>query len=159
MRGGPHKKPLFRKVNTRTFRVRHGCPRLEGRDGNTKKARVSEATQQGMRQGLRHGLDYTPLYKFLLSKVGQPWDAVYSEAVARLEEDAAIWHLVARSEVERRAVVRCGESSFYSGLHVDEAGRLAKVDPGLDASSMRPDCACCTHTFNGERFGLPFEAP
>ncbi|WP_207502955.1 hypothetical protein [Shimia aestuarii] len=120
---------------------------------------MSEATQQGMRQGLRHGLDYTPLYKFLLSKVGQPWDAVYSEAVARLEEDAAIWHLVARSEVERRAVVRCGESSFYSGLHVDEAGRLAKVDPGLDASSMRPDCACCTHTFNGERFGLPFEAP
>ena len=34
----------------------------------------------------QHGLDYTPLYKFLLFKVGRKWDEVYSEAIARLDK-------------------------------------------------------------------------
>ncbi|TCL00664.1 hypothetical protein BXY66_3311 [Shimia isoporae] len=145
------KSPLYRKVNTRTHGVRHGCLRIAERKKHEDKKR------RGMRQGLRHGLDFTPLYKFLLSKVGQPWDGVYSEAVSRLPNDEAIWWLVARSEVDRKGVVRTGESSYHSGLFVTEDGLLCKVDPDLRSADMRPTCPCCTHTFNGEPFGLPFD--
>ncbi len=147
------KKPLYRKVNTRTHGVRHGCARLAH---NEKKA---QSPRTSMRQGLRHGLDHTPLFKFLLSRVGQPWDAVYSEARSRLLDEEAIWWLVARSDVDQEDVVRVGESSYFSGLYVTDDGQLEKVAPHLQASDMRPDCPCCTHTFNGEPFGLPFETP
>lgn len=145
---GDKKKPLFRKVNTRTHGVSHGCGRLQARD---------EGAAQGMRQGLRHGLDYTPLYKFLLSRVGQIWDTVFSEVVGRVDQQEPIWHIVARSDLEQQPMVRVGESSYFSGLFVDEDGVLAKVAPELKAQSLHPFCACCTHTFNGEVFGLPFE--
>ncbi|WP_299348689.1 hypothetical protein [uncultured Shimia sp.] len=142
------KKPLYRKVNTRTHGVRHGCGRLkESADPDTKK---------GMRKGLRHGLDYTPLYKYLLSKVGKPWAEVYSEATSRLDSEEPIWDIVARSELDQQALVRGGESSYYNGLYVDDDGYLVKVDPALNAANLRPFCSCCTHTFNGEPFGLPF---
>ncbi|SHI42396.1 hypothetical protein SAMN05444000_10198 [Shimia gijangensis] len=144
------KKPLYRKVNTRTHGVHHGCGRLQMRDGEAG---------QGMRQGLRHGLDYTPLYKFLLSRVGKPWDEVFSEALTRLPEEAPIWHIVAHSELEAEPIIRAGESSYYSGLFVDDAGQLSKVDATLEAETMRPACPCCTHTFNGQRFGLACDAP
>lgn len=151
MRGGK-KKPLFRKVNTRTHGVRHGCGALQHRQGVAGAAR-----SEGMRAGLRHGLDFTPLYKFLLSRVGKPWDEVFSEATARLPEEAAIWHIVARSEHEEAPMIRVDESSYFSGLFIGDDGILAKVDPDLEAKNLRPFCSCCTHTFNGARFGLPFE--
>lgn len=110
-----------------------------------------------MRQGLRHGLDYTPLYRFLVSKVGKDWNAVYSEAVARLDHEAPVWHLVSRSTDNGDAIIRVDESSYFSGLFVADDGTLQKVDADLTAKTMRPFCACCTHTFNGDRFGLPFE--
>ncbi|SMP01161.1 hypothetical protein SAMN06265373_101100 [Shimia sagamensis] len=147
------KKPLYRRVNTRTHGVRHGCLRLDHREKRTQTPRTS------MRQGLRHGVDHTPLFRFLLSKVGQSWDAVYSEAQSRLLDEAPIWWLVARSELDRQDVVRVGESSYFSGLYVADTGQLEKVAPHLTASDMRPDCPCCTHTFNGEPFGLPFALP
>ena len=150
-------KPLYRKVNTRTHGVRHGCDRMAGRARNSKAARKDEGRQQGMRQGVRHGLDYTPLYRFLVSRVGQAWDAVYSEAVARLDHEAPIWHLAARGGGPRAPKVRTGASTWFSGLYVDPDGMLAKVDPRLDAARLRPDCACCTHTFDGVPFGLPYD--
>ena len=156
---GDKKKPLFRKVNTRTHGVRHGCTRLAGRDRNSKAAQVNPPMQAGMRQGLQHGLDYTPLFRFLVSRVGQVWDTVFSEAVGRLDQQEPIWHIVARSDLEMQPMVRVGESSYFSGLYVDDDGVLAKVAPTLEAQSLQPFCVCCTHTFNGEAFGLPFEDP
>jgi hypothetical protein len=44
-----------------------------------------------------------------------------------------------------------GESTYYSGLFVDDENRLRKVDPDLGPESMARSCACCTHTFNGAR--------
>ena len=101
MRGG-QKEPLYRKVNTRTHQVvKHGWRGGEARwERNTKATKTSEATRGSMHPGLRHGLDYTPLYRFLLSKVGQDWDAVYSEAVARLDRPAPISEMVALHEDE-----------------------------------------------------------
>lgn len=101
----------------------------------------------------KRGLDYTPLYRFLLSKVGQEWDAIYSEAVARLDRPEPIFQLVARFEHERQEYVRTGESSYFSGMYIDAANRLQLVNPELDAAQMTPSCQCCTHTLNGVPFG------
>ncbi len=70
------KNPLFRKVNTRTHGVRHHF------GGDYKQFRNS-SHQNKTSLGSMHGkqqreLDYTPLFKFLLSKVGEDWDAVHS---------------------------------------------------------------------------------
>ena len=148
------KKPLYRRVNTRTWGVRHGCTQIDRKETGDIENRPSH---QSMRQGLRHGLDYTPLYRFLISRVGQSWSAVHSEGTARLDQEEPIWHLVARSAETAQTRVRAGESSYYSGLFVDGAGVLQMTDPSLDAANMRPFCACCTHTFNGKRFGLPYQ--
>jgi hypothetical protein len=100
----------------------------------------------------RHGLDYTPLFRFLLSKIGSGFAEVYREAASRLDRPDPIFWLVARSEEEKQAYVRVGERSYYSGLYVDEDGRLALVDPGVRLEDMEPRCACCTHTLNGVAF-------
>lgn len=104
------------------------------------------------------GLDDTPLYRFLLSRVGSEWDEVYREAVARLDRPDPIFHVVAREDDERREMVRTGESSFFSGMYVDAAGILQLVNPALRAEELEPSCTCCTHTLNGVRFGLPAPA-
>ncbi|MCR6501541.1 hypothetical protein MUO32_21110 [Shinella sp. CPCC 101442] len=142
------KKPLYRSVNTRTHGVRHGGGE-DYRDSRRREGRV-QAGAMGGRQ--RHGLDYTPLFKFLLSRVGDNWDAVHAEAVVRLDRAEPIFWMVARSPAERKPFVRMGESAYYSGLFVDDDNRLQRVDPDLGVEQMEPGCACCTHTFNGVPF-------
>ena len=152
------KEPLYRKVNTRTHHVKHGGEGGESRwDRNTKAFKVDPSLRGSMHPGQQHGLDYTPLFRFLLSRVGRDWVSVRSEAVARLNREDPLWYIVARSAEEERAFVRVGESSFFSGLKVDEAGLLAKVDPALSLDDMVPSCTCCTHTLNGKRFTRAFE--
>jgi len=150
------KAPLYRKENNTAHTVH---PKLGGAyrdERNTKEQARSEAARQSIRGPERRGLNYTPLFKFLLSKVGQRWDDVHAEAVKRLDRPDPIFWLVARYEHERQPVVRAGESSLYSGMYVDAAGLLELVDPSLSAASFAPDCKCCTHTFNGVRFTKPF---
>lgn len=95
-------------------------------------------------------MDYTPLFQFLLSKVGHPWNEVHSEAVSRLDKPAPIFYLVALHRKNWRSYVCCGESSYYSGLCVDERGILQKVNPAFTAEDVPVRCRCCTYTFNGE---------
>ena len=154
------KEPLYRKVNTRTHGVRHGAAGGDYRhERNSKAVKTSEATRGSMHKSHRHGLDYTPLYRFLLSKVGQDWAEVHSEAVARLDREDPIWRMVARTEAEKRDLVCLGESSWFSGLFVDGDGRLARVNPDLRIEDMEPDCPCCTHTFNGKPFVRKYRSP
>ena len=101
----------------------------------------------------KRGLDYTPLAKFLLSKVGCNWDEVFSEAVSRLDKQEPIFWLVALHDNKKKDIVRVGESAYFSGLFVDEEGILQLVNPALKAVDMKPSCTCCTHTFNGKIFG------
>ena len=98
----------------------------------------------------KHGLDYTPLFRFLLSRVGDDWSEVHSEAVARLDDPEPIFWMVARPGAERRPYVVTGENAFFSGLFVDEENRLRLVDPDLGNEDLTPSCPCCTHTFNGK---------
>ncbi|MEP4197051.1 MAG: hypothetical protein ABJL99_15605 [Aliishimia sp.] len=146
------KKPLYRKVNTRTHGVRHGDGGKYKWQRNTKAEAAHPETS--MHSGHRHGRDYTPLFKFLISRVGQAWDDVFSEAVGRLDETDPIFWIVAQNQDDARNIVRTGESSYFSGLYVDDAGTLQKTDPKLRAKTMIPTCHCCTHAFNGEVFGI-----
>lgn len=145
------KKPLYRRVN----RTAHGAPCGHGGearwDRNTKASKRSEAKHAGMGPKHRHGLDYTPLFQFLLKNVGADWDKVHSEAISRLDREEPVYWLVARTKDEARPIVRVGESSYYSGLCIDVQNRLAKVAPEVSAKDIYPGCPCCTYTFNGAR--------
>jgi len=145
-------EPLYRKVNTRTRNVFHGHGGNYRKRRNTEGERTSDETRGRMRGRQRRGLDYTPLFRFLLSKVGEEWDEVFGAAKARLDSTEPIFWLVARQPHERQAYVGFGESTFFSGLFVDDDNRLRKVDPSIGPESLEPWCACCTHTFNGVRF-------
>jgi hypothetical protein len=150
------KKPLYRKVNTRTRGVRRHESVAHYRDQrNTKAESRREASRGSMHPGKRYGLDYTPLFRFLLSRVGGHWDRIFSEAVARLDRPDPLFWMVAIQEDEREDIVRLGESSYFNGLYVDEQNLLQIVDPDLKAENMTPSCQCCTHTFNGVPFGQP----
>ena len=143
-----HKNPLYRKVNTRTQHVWHNTGSDAKHDRNTKGG-----LKKSMKKDVKRGLDYTPLYKFLLSKVGCKWDEVYSEAKHRLPigETDAINHLLRKDvESEQWGYCRGSENDLYSTLYVDENGLLQKTHPDLHIESLYPSCGCCTHTFNGK---------
>lgn len=150
------KSPLFRKVNTTAHRPNVHVGGEYRDERNTKREARSDAMRTSMHGKERRGLDYTPLFRFLLANVGRPWNEVHSEAVGRLDRAEPIFWLVALSEGERHEYVRVGESSYYSGLYVDEQGFLQLVNSSLGPSSLAPVCKCCTHTFNGVRFTQPF---
>ena len=145
-------EPLYRKVNTSAHGVRH---RFGGDYREDRRRPIS----LGMKQGVRRGLDYTPLFRFLQSKVGQPWNDVHREAVARLDRPDPLDWIVARTRDDGIESVRTGESTYFSGLYVDEDGILRKVAPQLSASDLEPSCACCTHTLDGVPFTRPWRGP
>ncbi|RUR69611.1 hypothetical protein EJP67_21380 [Variovorax guangxiensis] len=147
------KEPLYRKVNTKARNVHHAFGGDYRHERNTKNSERSEATRGSMHGKHQRGLDYTPLFRFLLSKIGADWDSVHSEAVSRLDRPEPIFWLVALRTEQRQDVVRIGDSSYYSGLFVDDEGKLQVVNPTLGPERMTPSCPCCTHTFNGVRFG------
>ncbi|EAM2928099.1 hypothetical protein PNB18_000850 [Salmonella enterica] len=144
-------KKLYRTVNTTTYNV----PHLHGDeyrwDRSKNKIVHSELPRFLPMSGkTNRGLDYTPLFMFLLSKTGEKWDQVYSEAIRRLDKPDPVFWLVALHEKDRMNFVRCGESSYYNGLYVDEDGYLKKVSPDLKASDIPVFCNCCTYTLNGK---------
>jgi len=145
------KSKLFRKVNTKAFNVRHN---FGGDFKDTRHNKKETLEQKGKMSGKKErGLDYTPLYRFLLSKVGSNWDEVFSEAKSRLDKKEPIFWIVSLREDEKKDFVRIGESSYFSGLYVDDGGNLQLSNPNLTAFDMKPFCSCCTHTFNGKLFG------
>lgn len=148
------KKPLYRKVNTRTWGVRRNDYSGEYRLQRHTKAEITSDVSRGSMHGTRrNGLDYTPLFRFLLSRVGERWDDVYREAVSRLDRPEPVFWMVALRESERQAYVRTGEASYFSGLFVDDQGLLTVVAPELTVENMATFCRCCTHSFNGIAYG------
>lgn len=138
-------KPLYRKVNSRTINNHHNTGPDSKNDRNTKNG-----TKKSMKKDVQRGLDYTPLFMFLLSKIGKDWDSIHSEAIKRLDKEEPIFWLVAKNEEEKKDIVRCGESTYYSGLYIDENNKLQKVDPSVKNEDFVPSCGCCTKTFNGK---------
>lgn len=145
------KSKLFRKVNTKAFQVKHHFGGDYKDSRNTKKETIQNLGKMSATKA--RGLDYTPLYRFLISKVGEKWDDVFSEAKSRLDKTEPVFQLVALQEAEKKDLVRTGESSYFSGLYIDDKGILQLSNPKLTAKDMTPYCNCCTHTFNGKLFG------
>lgn len=149
------KPPLYRKVNTTARGVHH---RFGGDHRDTRQRfDEHEAPRSGMHGAQKRGLDYMPLFRFLLSKVGSAWDVVHAEAVARLDRHDPIFWMLALRPQDEQGYIRTGEASHFSGLRVDEEGLLRVVDPELGPHSLPPMCRCCTHTFNGHVFTRPFD--
>ena len=146
------KKPLYRKVNTKARNVRHGFGGEYRFTRNKKRESLQQAkgTMFGKKE---RGLDYTPLFRFLLSKGGSPWDEVFSEAKARLDKTAPIFWIVALNKDEKEDYVRVDEATYFSGLYVDDDGLLQLTNPTLKPADLTPGCRCCTHTLNGVVFG------
>ena len=150
-------EPLYRKVNTRTHGVTHGHGGDYRHKRNSKKNKTDDHANGSMHRKHRHGYDYTPLFRFLLSRIGQDWDKIHSEVLSRLDREEPIFWMVARSEADKRPFFCYGESSYFSGLYIDDDNHLALVDPDLTVEKMEPSCPCCTHTFNGKRFTQKFQ--
>ena len=146
------KSRLYRKVNTKARGVRHDFGG-DFKNSRHKKRETIEQVKGAMFGKKERGLDYTPLFRFLLSKVGCNWDEVFSEARSRLDKTEPIFWIVALTQDQKKDYVRVDESSYFSGLYVDDNGVLQITNPGLKASDMKPFCSCCTHTFNGKLFG------
>ena len=146
------KSKLYRKVNTKARGVHHDFGG-DFKNSRNKKRETLEQVKGTMFGKKERGLDYTPLFRFLLSKVGFNWDEVFSEAKSRLDKTEPIFWVVALTQDERKDYVRVGESSYFSGLYVDDNAILQIVNPDLKARDMKPFCSCCTHTFNGKLFG------
>jgi hypothetical protein len=149
------KAPLYRKVNTRARFHRHRTGpdyRHQRKSKREKIAAEAEVKRGTMKQGVKRGLDYTPLFRFLLKNVGKDWAPVYQEAQSRLDKEDAIFWMVARREKDRQPYFVSGEASYFSGLYVADDGKLAVVDPNLKNEGLHPWCDCCTHTFNGKPF-------
>ncbi len=147
------KPKLYRKHNKRVIASRcHFEEQKEFRhQRNTKEFKNSEKMRGSMHSTRQLGVDFTPLYRFLHSKVGHKWDDVQSEALSRLDEHGmeGIEHavdIVPEAGYPPGGFFRVGESSYWSSMYVDENGFLQFVDP-----EERPkiQCLCCTHTFNG----------
>ena len=146
------KKPLYRKVNTKARGVRHDFGG-DFKHLRRKKRDTIEQARGSMHGKRERGLDYTPLFRFLLSKVGSKWNDVFSEARSRLDKTDPIYWLVALNPEDKEDYVRTGESTYFSGMYVDQEGLLQLSNPELKAKDLIPFCDCCTHTFNGKLFG------
>jgi hypothetical protein len=90
------KEPLYRKENKASLSCKYYV--VKGGDfrhqRNTKEFLNDERTHLPMHSG-QFQYDYTPLFMFLLSRVGKNWDEVYSEAKARLNKEEPIFYMVA----------------------------------------------------------------
>ena len=153
------KKPLYRKVNKRTHNgIRHFC--LESERFRTERHRKQKHYPERIaikRKQSRHDNDYAPLYRFLLSRVGWPWDETFMECRQRLDKIDPVMDMVVN--VNRRGVVvdksidfpdghpkcfrdwRANDDSYtyWSALEVDSNGILQYVDSSFELSSA-DDC-------------------
>ena len=151
MKPDKFKTKLFRKVNTTARGVRHNFGG-DFKHSRNAKSETKEQISGSMHGKQNRGLDYTPLFKFLLSKVGSDWNDVFSEAVSRLDKAEPIFWIVAKEYDLKEDYVRVGESTYFSGMYVDDLGKLQLTNPSLNITDLKPICSCCTHTFNGKVF-------
>jgi hypothetical protein len=144
------KEKLYRKENTRTFGVFHKYGSAYSKErARNKNQEVLKTSMHGKKQ---RGVDYTPLFKFLLSKVGCNWDEVFSKAKCRLDKEDPIFWMVAMNAKDKKDYVRLGENTYYSGLYVDEEKILRIVNPNIANENFTAD-GIFTYSFNGKVIG------
>lgn len=144
------KEPLYRKYNKLARGFHSNSPGGSYRhERNTKELANFEGSHKSINR-TNGGYDYTPLFKFLLSRIGQNWDDIFSEAASRLDtKEPIFWLVFLQFKQGEVGFIRIGESSYYSKLTVKN-GLLVKADP--DTLPPPKHCTCCTYTFNGVRY-------
>ena len=144
------KEPLYRKYNKLARGFHHTTLGGEFRhERNSKAMKNFEGSTKSMGR-TREGYDYTPLFRFLLSRVGCDWDEVFSEAVQRLDKQEPIfWMVDLHFKAGEYGFVNIGESAHYSKLTVIN-GVLVIADE--NAIAPPKSCTYCTHTFNGKPY-------
>ena len=167
------KKPLFRPENKTTIQtkyyIRRGGKHKHTR--NTKEFKSFDGNRWKMHSKGNLGLDYTPLYNFLISSVGKNFDEVYAEACERMSglghnyKEEIFYCVEKNTYIENGNVYdskgelvsciwRSGESSYHDKMFIDDNGvlRLVRefnIDKNTD-SDLKLGCACHTHSVNGQ---------
>lgn len=134
---------LYRKVNTRARGVHHHTGGDYRHERNSKRERsnaADEVSRGSMHGHTRRGRDYTPLFRFLLSKVGEDWAGVLQEAQRRLDAEAPIYwigrpqrtrtatvHLHRREHVFQRALCRRRGSPRQGRARLAQRGSVAEL--------------------------------
>ncbi len=77
-------------------------------------------------RSVKCGRDYTPLYRFLMSKEGYNFDEVYSEAVSRVDNKMRIFDIIKTASAF--PVVRIGDGTYYHTMYIDKDKILKFVD-------------------------------
>lgn len=169
------KKPLYRKIrNNESFAHYHNRNWQRYKHSrNTKKVFVDDEVvglknnTEKMSSHNTNGYDYTPLFKFLQSKVGQNWNEIYSEAKSRLDKEEPIWWIVQKTKlidgkrlslnhhptcylqpIELFSISRIGESTYWRGLYIDENNVLQYIDKNATYELHKYDH--WTHTLDGK---------
>lgn len=133
-----------REVNFRSRWTRHS------KNGITPK----------MKRRINYHLDYTPLFKFLLSKEGEKWEDVWRDCQKRVDTVEPVLWMVQnillnglpkydKSPEEYDKSFGYGEGSYFSTMYVDENGILQVVDKNYKEPTSLEYCRCCGETFNG----------
>lgn len=156
------KKPLYRKINRTP--VTDMWKGGEYRWDRAKHKKSDLKFEKMIKRGKGYSdYDYAPLYYFLLSKVGQDWTAIHSEAVSRLpnikDGKEHVWDIVFRpyeytgNPKDMCPYTRYGDDSYYSTLYIDENNILRKVDPDFHVEKLNNYYLWGrgTPTFNGKR--------
>lgn len=165
------KKPLYRKLNE-VGTYGHLQPLRKYRFDRHKKTPVGSKMRTEQKK-VRY--DYAPLFRFLLSKVGKPWDPIFQECQSRLDTTTPITFMVVNVN-ERGLVVdrgyeaynrffqydetydgmkksfRYGPDSYWSTLFVDSDGILQFVDETYVEPYHNYYCPWMTQSWNGEPF-------
>jgi glutathione peroxidase-family protein len=107
---------------------------------HTKAQLAFDGNFQPMKRSKKNGVNYHPLFQWLLSKVGQNWDKVYSEACKRVPQEfrETIFYMVNTHAIKKDGIVvdskgqalhstfRFGEARHFKQLYVNK-GILTKV--------------------------------
>ena len=143
------KKPLYRKINKKThngwasYTFRKERYRFER---GKKQNYLPEHSPIKRSSSFTTGYDYSPLYHFLLTHVGQVWGPVFQECQYRLDKLSPMTYMVVN--VNEHGIVvdnhpdgvlpdffRC-EDSYWSTLWVDEKGILQFVNKDFNLEDI-----------------------
>jgi hypothetical protein len=149
-----NKHKLYRQHSYSSFCQQTNFNPRYKHERNRKKIKIDEEDfvdrKPQFKKGMNNHFDYTPLFKFLHSKVGQKFDEVFSEAKSRLDKTEPIFWIVQKELDLERAIARVGENSCYHTMYVDEQGLLQFVDKTAKLADELYSVWKYTRTLNGK---------
>jgi hypothetical protein len=127
------KEKLYRKINKKSLSTKYYVKK--GGEYSWKRSKVNCDLEYPMFESMKSkklGRDYTPLYRFLESKIDQVWNDIYSECVKRLDTTDPIWWVVVNSDLSiikhnYNNIVRIGQGSYCQRLYINKDGILKSL--------------------------------